>query len=38
MKRMITALAVLMALAMMLSGCQIQKTVRIDPNPNLGAS
>jgi len=28
----------LMALTMMLSGCQIQKTVRIDPNPNLGAS
>ena len=38
MKRIFVALAVAMALTMVLSGCQIQKTVRIDPNPNLGAT
>lgn len=38
MKRFLTVLAAVMVLTMLLSGCQIQKTVRIDPNPNLGAS
>ena len=38
MKRFTVALAVAMVLTMILSGCQVQKTVRIDPNPNLGAS
>ena len=38
MKRFLSALAAVMALTMILSGCQIQKTVRIDPNPNLGAT
>ena len=38
MKRLITALATIMALITLLGGCQIQKTVRIDPNPNLGST
>ena len=38
MKRFTTALAAVMVLTVFLSGCQIRKTVRIDPNPNLGAS